>query len=146
MKAKDHLVNSRWYGLMNSDTVVQLLQKGFRVTLGATASLVEILQDPQRRESNLAKLRTELDQLAQEWAEKGEVTEREARTYVDTFIAQRRGTSADSPTTVTTTATTVPPSTSTTPSPEIQLELQELTAQLAAMRAELENLRSQDEK
>jgi polyhydroxyalkanoate synthesis regulator phasin len=123
---------------MNSDTVVRLLQQGFRVTLGATASLVEILQDPQKRDANLAKLRTEFDQLAQEWAEKGEVTEREARSYVDNFIAQRRGT--DSTTTVTTTATTVPVA-----SQEVQLELQELTAQLAAIRAELEKLRSQDE-
>lgn len=123
---------------MNSDTVVRLLQKGFRVTLGATASLVEILQDPQKRETNLAKLRTELDQLAQEWAEKGEMTEREARSYVDSLIAQRRG-SADSTTTVTTTATTVPQT-----SPEVQLELQELTAQLAAIRAELEKLRQQE--
>jgi polyhydroxyalkanoate synthesis regulator phasin len=123
---------------MNSDTVVRLLQQGFRVTLGATASLVEILQDPQKRDANLAKLRTEFDQLAQEWAEKGEVTEREARSYVDNFMAQRRST--DSTTTVTTTATPVPVA-----SQEVQLELQELTAQLAAIRAELEKLRSQDE-
>ena len=124
---------------MNSDTVVRLLQKGFRVTLGATASLVEILQDPQKRDENLTKLRTELDQLAQEWAEKGEVTEREARTYVDSFIAQRRSTTDTIPT-VNTTATTVPQT-----SPEVQLELQELTAQLAAIRAELEKLRNQDD-
>jgi polyhydroxyalkanoate synthesis regulator phasin len=133
---------------MNSDTVVQLLQKGFRVTLGATASLVEILQDPQKREANLAKLRTELDQLAQEWAEKGEVTEREARSYVDTFLAQRRAGTVDSPTTVTTTATTITSesTSSSTPSPEVQLELQELTAQLSAIRAELEKMRNQDGK
>ncbi|MBW4440842.1 MAG: hypothetical protein KME10_06330 [Plectolyngbya sp. WJT66-NPBG17] len=123
---------------MNSDTVVRMLQKSFRVTLGATASLVEILQNPQRREANLTKLKLELEQLTREWAEKGEVTEQEARSYVDTFVAQRRG-EMNSGTTVTTTATTVP-----TPSPEVQLELQELTAQLAAIRAEVERLRTEE--
>lgn len=124
---------------MNSDTVVLLLQKGFRVTLGATASLVEVLQNPQKREQNLAKLRLELSQLAEELAEKGEITEREARTFVDGVLSQRQNaSSAASETTVTTTATSVQ-----TNSPEVQLELQELTAQLAAIRAELERLRSQ---
>ncbi len=123
---------------MNSDTVVRMLQRSFRVTLGATASLVEILQDPQKREANLTRLKTDLDQLTREWAEKGEVTEQEARSYVDTFVAQRRG-EMNSGTTVTTTATPV-----TAPSPEVQLELQELTAQLAAIRAEVERLRTEE--
>ncbi|MBW4541328.1 MAG: hypothetical protein KME43_19635 [Myxacorys chilensis ATA2-1-KO14] len=121
---------------MNSDTVVQLLQRGFRVTLGATTSLVEILQDPQKRDANLTKLRLDLGELTQEWATKGEVTEREARSYVDNFMAERRAMSG--PTTVTTTATEVPPT-----STEVQLELQELTAQLSAIRAEVERLRQQ---
>lgn len=125
---------------MNSDSVLRLLQKGFRVTIGATATLIEVLQDPQRREQNLSKLRLELDQLAQEWADKGEITEQEARSFVDTFIAQRRSDDrAASETTVTTIATPV-----VTPSAEM-LELQELTAQLAAIRAELAHLREQRE-
>ncbi len=151
---------------MNSDTVTQLLQKGFHVTIGATASLVESLQDPQkreqslsrlrsefselttpslveslqdpnRREQNLIRLRLELDELTQEWAQKGEMTEREARAFVDTMLTQRGETSA--PTTITTTATPVP-----TIAPEVQLELQALTAQLGAIRAELERLRSEE--
>jgi len=122
-----------------NDTVLQLLKKGFRVTIGATATLIEVLQDPQRREQNLSRLRRELDQLAQEWAEKGEMTEQEARSFVDILIAQRRADSdrAASEAIVTTTAVPVPP-----PSSEV-LELQELTAQLAAIRAELAHLREQ---
>ncbi|NDJ19578.1 hypothetical protein [Myxacorys almedinensis] len=123
---------------MNSDSVVQLLQRGFRVTLGATTALVEILQDPQKRDANLTKLRLELGELTQEWATKGEMTEREARIYVDSFMAQRRGTEV--PTTLTTTATEVPPT-----STEVQLELQELTAQLSAIRAEVERLKNQEQ-
>jgi polyhydroxyalkanoate synthesis regulator phasin len=122
-----------------NDTVLQLLKKGFRVTIGATATLIEVLQDPQRREQNLSRLRRELDQLAQEWAEKGEMTEQEARSFVDILIAQRRADSdrVASEAIVTTTAVPVPP-----PSSEV-LELQELTAQLAAIRAELAHLREQ---
>jgi polyhydroxyalkanoate synthesis regulator phasin len=121
---------------MNSETVVRFLQRGFHVTLGATAAAVEILQDPQRREANLNRLRMEWDQLAEEWATKGEVTEREARSYVDQVIAERQANRE--PRTVTTTATTMIPDDSNT-----QAELQELTAQLAAMRAELERLRQE---
>jgi polyhydroxyalkanoate synthesis regulator phasin len=120
---------------MNSDTLVQLLQKGFRVTLGATASLIEILQDPQRRNENLAKLRVELSELAEEWAAKGEMTEQEARNFVDTLLSQQTQTTASQGT-----ATTAQPAAP----PDVQLDLQELTAQIAAIRAELERLREQD--
>jgi polyhydroxyalkanoate synthesis regulator phasin len=122
---------------MNSDTVALLLQKGFHVTLGATAALVESLQDPQKREQNLSKLRLEFNELTQDWAQKGEFTEREARAFVDTMLAQRGETSTPT-TTVTTTARPVP-----AVSPEVQLELQALTAQLGAIRAELERLRDE---
>jgi polyhydroxyalkanoate synthesis regulator phasin len=123
---------------MNSDILVQLLQKGFRVTLGATASLIEVLQDPQKREENLSKLRTDLSQLAEELAEKGAITEQEARSFVDTILSQQANQTSTETSASTATATTP------TTSPNVQLELQELTAQIAAIRAELENLRDQD--
>ena len=123
---------------MNSDILVQLLQKGFRVTLGATASLIEILQDPQKREENLTKLRIDLTQLTEEWAEKGLVTEQEARSFVDTVLAQRGGQTTTSPSTGA--SSTASPSAS----PEAQVELQELTEQIAAIRMELEKLRNKD--
>jgi len=120
---------------MNSDNFVQLFQKGFRVTLGATASLVEVLQDPERRDESLSKLNQEWSVLSAEWAQKGEVTEQEARGFVDTLLTKRTGHSAGASS-----------ATATTPSapPDVQLELQELTAQIVAMRAELERLRTQD--
>lgn len=121
---------------MNADHLVQLLQNGFRVTLGATASLVEVIQDPEKRHENLSKLNQEWSILSSEWAQKGEVTEQEARNFVDTLLAQRTSqpVASDFGTTVTTPSA----------SPEIQLELQELTAQIVAMRAELETLREQN--
>ena len=122
---------------MNSDTIVEQLQKGFRVTLGATASLVETLQDPDKRSENLTKLSQEWSQLSADWAEKGAETEQEARSFVDTILSKQQGSSSSA-------GTAASPETASTTSPSIQLEIQELTAQLAAIRAELERLRNQD--
>jgi polyhydroxyalkanoate synthesis regulator phasin len=127
---------------MNSDNFTQLLQQGFRVTLGATTSLVETLQDPQKRSDNLDSIRSELSQLATDWATKGEMTEQEARNFVDNLLNQlsnqgRNPTSAEPPSTVTTTPSRVAP-------PQVELELQELTAQIAALRAELAKLQDSD--
>lgn len=127
---------------MNPDTLVQMAQKSFRVTLGATAFLLETLQDPQRRDVNVARLQTDFNQLTEEWEQKGETTEREARTFVDTFLSQQfnPNRAADIQPTGTTPASTSIVSTS----PDIQQDLQELTTQLAELRAELERLRVQD--
>jgi polyhydroxyalkanoate synthesis regulator phasin len=129
---------------MNSETLTQLLQKSLRVTLGATATLVETLQDPQRRAENLSKLTTELSQLAEGWEAKGTTTESEARNFVNRLWSQT--TSQDAP------PSTYPQdsypqdslgNTAFTPTSEVQQDLQELTVQLAAMRAEIERLRNQ---
>lgn len=118
---------------MNSDTLNQLLQKGFRVTLGATATLIETLQDPQSRDANLSKLTSELSQLAEIWEAKGATTEVEARNFVNSLWQQRQTT----PSAVETTATPVPPS-------GIQQDLEALTSQIAQIRAEIEKLRADD--
>jgi polyhydroxyalkanoate synthesis regulator phasin len=123
-----------------NDNLTQLLQKGFRVTLGATATIVEAIQDPQRREANLSKLTNELSQLAEEWEAKGANTELEARNFVDTMF--RQNTASTTPTSYAAPSTT--PSASTTVPPTVQQDLQELTAQIAAIRAEIERIRAQD--
>lgn len=127
---------------MNSDNLAQLLQQGFRVTLGATTSLVETLQDPQKRTQNLDALRSDLNHLATDWAQKGEMTEQEARNFVDNLLKELGNqqpipTPEASPSTVTTTPTEAAP-------PDVELDLQELTAQIAAIRTELEKLRNPD--
>ena len=122
---------------MNSDNLTQLLQQGFHVTLGATASLVETLQDPQKRDQNLSQMRLELSQMAQDWAAKGEMTEQEARNFIDNLLNQINNqppSSTPGPAPTTTTPTQAAPA-------NAQLELQELTAQIAAIRIELEKLR-----
>lgn len=126
---------------MNSDNLIQLLQTGFRVSLGATATLIESLQDPQKRDENLSKLRSDFSQLAQEWAEKGEITEQEARNYVDSILRQQGNqTTSETPGTSSGSYATSNPVAPT----DVQLELQELIAQIAAIRTELEKLRNQD--
>ena len=126
---------------MNADNLTNLLQQGFHFTLGATASLVETLQDPQKRTENLSQISSELSHLAHEWAAKGEMTEQEARNFATNFLNQLRNqvptASEASGTTSTTTSTEVAPL-------DVQLDLQELTAEIAAMRAELEQLRNSD--
>lgn len=123
---------------MDSNNLVQLLQKSFHVTLGATAALVEVLQDPQKREQNLSKLRLELDELAQEWSQRGEVTEVEARNFVSSILEQSGGQDDTQPD-----SGSLSSSTTTVADPIVQLKLQELTAQLAAIRTELERLRNE---
>ncbi|MGB3495628.1 MAG: hypothetical protein WBA57_23060, partial [Elainellaceae cyanobacterium] len=56
---------------MNSENIVQLVQKGFHVTLGATSFFVETLQDSQKRDENVAKLSGDFTILSEEWAVEG---------------------------------------------------------------------------
>ncbi|MGB8699153.1 MAG: hypothetical protein WCD18_07035, partial [Thermosynechococcaceae cyanobacterium] len=73
---------------MTSETPIDFLKKGFHVTLGATTSLVEAIQDPIKREETLTQLRMGPDAIAEHLAEKGAVTEGEARKFVDSMISQ----------------------------------------------------------
>jgi polyhydroxyalkanoate synthesis regulator phasin len=118
---------------MNSDTTINLLKKGFHVTLGATSSLVESIQDPIKREENLAQLRMGPNEFAEVLAEKGAVTEVEARKFVDNVVAQYKPSASSYSTSP---ASTSP---STSIDPTLQLELQDLTKQLAELRAQLKN-------
>ena len=128
---------------MNPDEILQGLQKGFRVTLGAASTLAETIQDSQRREETLARLRTDPNGLADDLAAKGEVTEQEARAFLENLMAQRpAGASWSRPA-----GSSVGPSASTSgvpvAPPDIQADLKDLTEQISAMRAELERLRQE---
>lgn len=125
---------------MNSDNLLQLLQTGLRVSLGATTSLVETFASPEKREENLSQLKSELSQRVTEWEEKGLITEQEARSFIDTILRQQTN-STNSSTTETASDNVAEPST-TAASPTAQLEIEALTSQLAAIRAELEKLRN----
>jgi polyhydroxyalkanoate synthesis regulator phasin len=117
---------------MNSDTAIDFLKKGFRVTLGATTSLVESIQDPQKREENLAQIRLNPNEFAERLAEKGAVAEVEARKFVDSVVTQYSAGSAATPS-----ASSAATYSSPSADPALERELRELTAQLAVLRAQL---------
>ncbi len=120
---------------MEPDTLFQMIQTGFRMGVGATTTLVEGLQNPQVYQQNWDKLNTNPDQLLTDFAQKGEVTERDARTLVDQIIGNRFGPRPASEMTITTTAVTI--------APDVQAELRDLTQQLVTLREELQQLNSQ---
>ncbi|MEG4006463.1 hypothetical protein QUA41_09630 [Microcoleus sp. Pol11C1] len=131
---------------MNPDNLPQMLQTGFHLTLGATSFLIETLQDPLKREENLDKLKSDFGQLADELLEKGEITEREARNFVDTIFSQpgdRENADSEPVSSKQSDAATDAPPDSVV-QPNVKLEIQELTAHMAALRAELENLRAEN--
>jgi polyhydroxyalkanoate synthesis regulator phasin len=124
---------------MNVDNLTQVFQTGFRVTLGATSSLFEMLQDTQKRNENLEKIQSELSQLAEELAAKGEVTEHEARKFLDSFIAQQSGGFSRSTDTEPSSIQVTTPETAASDSSSVA-EIQDLTQEIATLRTELENL------
>ena len=131
---------------MNPDNLPQMLQTGFHLTLGATSFLIETLQDPLKREENLDKLKSDLGQLASELLEKGEMTDREARNFVDTIFSgpgNRENADSESVSPKESGAATDHPPDSVV-QPDVKLEIQELTAHMAALRVELEKLRAEN--
>lgn len=127
---------------MNPDTLSQTLQKGFRVTLGATASLIEAIQDPQASSQKFSELGTDVNRLTEELEIKGETTELEARQFVDGLFSQLpspfgASNGATSTATVNTVATPVVDST-------VQADLDILTQDLAEIRQEIESLKDQN--
>lgn len=121
----------------SNDDLVNILHKGFRVTLGATASVLESIQDPVKRQENLQKLSSDpqkLTVLADELAEKGEVTEREARNLVDAILAQKRGNNTGDA------SYNYPNTSRVVIDSDLQREIEELTSQVIALKDDLQKL------
>jgi polyhydroxyalkanoate synthesis regulator phasin len=125
------------------DALLQLAQKGFRVGIGMSATIVEGLQNPQRYQATLTQLQRDPNQAIEDLAAKGAVTEQEARKVVDGLIGddlrsvidQRFGTRPAGEMTVTTTAVTI--------GSDTEAELQKLTQQLSELRQALQQLQNQ---
>ena len=122
---------------MNSNSFLQVIKQGFRVTIGATASLMETIQDPQKRTEALSQMQTELEQKTREWAQKGEVTEQEARRIIDNLISQRGWQKNPD----VSNSSSQPSSSTNSPKNPVRADLEELTEQIIALRKDLENLR-----
>jgi polyhydroxyalkanoate synthesis regulator phasin len=122
---------------MNNNPIFQLIQQSLRVTIGATTSLLETIQDPQKRSVTLSELQTQLQQKTLEWSEKGEITEQEARRFVEQLLNKSGKSTSSSWNSSSSTASKTTPTTSVT----VESDLKELTDQIIALRNELEQLR-----
>lgn len=124
---------------MNSETLSTTLQKGFHITLGATAALLEALQNPQTSSQTFSALSNDVNRITEELEAKGEVTEREARQVVDQLLSQM-------PNPFQPEATRPTPTVDTIATPVIdhtaQHELDALTQELAEIRQAIQELKA----
>ncbi|MEO1619416.1 MAG: hypothetical protein AAFU53_00130 [Cyanobacteria bacterium J06632_3] len=131
---------------MNTDSLLELVQKGYRVTLGAASTAVEAVQDPQRTADEFSAIGTDWQRLADKLEVRGALTEKEARDFVEGVTSQMpepfRSMSSSfdqstpsEPPTVTTVATPVVDT-------ELQAEVASLTDELVAIRQEIEALKN----
>ncbi len=120
---------------MDKTALFQKLQQGLHVTVGATVDFIETIQDPEKRHQTLSELQSSLDQQAQQWSEKGLVTEEEARRLIDSWLAKYKPSgSAAGGNNRTTGAISV--------TYTEQAEIQALTEQIIALKTELELARA----
>ena len=118
----------------------ELFTRARRIAFGTAASLVEILQDTDKRNQNIKKFSENFNQIADEMAIKGEETEMEARRQMDTWWSS---------TTPNRSSNSVPTKievidiTDESGSPgNDSAEVAALTAEITALKAELERMRS----
>ena len=126
---------------MNPETLTETIQKGFRVTLGATASLVDAFRDPQASQEKFGAI-TDFDVLTQELEAKGAVTEQEARMVVDSVMSQMGqmpNPFAPTPASEATVDTYASP----VADASMQAELDALTQDLSTLRQEIEAMKAQ---
>ena len=120
---------------MDKTTLFQTLQQGLHVTVGATATLIETIQDPQKRTETLSELQSTLHQQAQQWSEKGLVTEEEARRLIDSWLAKYKPANDNGGAKGATEGGNITYT-------NAQSEIQDLTEQIIALKAELEQARA----
>ena len=116
---------------MENNNLLQIAQQGFRLTVGAATSLVETVQNPQKRAEILSQMQADLSQKTQEWSEKGEITEQEARKFLDSLLNRQDFDFSNQETGNSSTAS----GTNTTS------DLKQLTDDIIALRKELEQMR-----
>lgn len=117
---------------MSNPNPVELVQKSYYAAIGAVSSVVESVQDSQKRDATLAQVQQlianpssdKIHDVAKSLAEKGQVTEQQARKFVDTILDNRS------------VPTTAKPAANATQG--LQVELISLTKTLADLRGQLE--------
>ncbi|MEN9216962.1 MAG: hypothetical protein Q6K90_06535 [Gloeomargarita sp. HHBFW_bins_162] len=110
------------------------LQQGFRVALGCAGTVLEWVQDEQKRQAQLQQWQKDVEQMIQELTAKGEKTEAEAREFVERLF-NRNTPPPPSPPPVEVEVTSSPAPT------DAAAQLQELTTELSSLRESLEQSR-----
>ena len=132
---------------MNTDSLLELVQKGYRVTLGAASTAVEAVQDPQRVSDEFSAIGTDWERLADKLEVRGALTEKEARDFVEGVASLMPAPfrSASSPFTQ---SSPSEPTVTTIAEPvvdtELQAEVASLTDELIAIRKEIEELKNKE--
>ena len=133
---------------MNTDSLLELVQKGYRVTLGAASTAVEAVQDPQRVSDEFSAIGTDWERLADKLEVRGALTEKEARDFVEgvASLMPEPFRSASSP--FTQSSPSEPKTVTTIAEPvvdtELQAEVASLTDELIAIRKEIEELKNKE--
>jgi polyhydroxyalkanoate synthesis regulator phasin len=113
------------------DSLTDLFSKGYYVSLGALALLLETMQDEQKRNQAVRSWQGSVNDFLQDLTAKGVTTETEARSYVDRMVSNQiktvdtKAVSTDAPT-----ADVV----------DDLSQIQDLTKQIAELRAQLEQV------
>ncbi|NEQ32286.1 MAG: hypothetical protein F6K04_15005 [Leptolyngbya sp. SIO4C5] len=124
---------------MNSDSFTELLQKGFRIALGATATLVEAVQDPAKQSEKFSEINGDWNRLSEDLESKGTVAEQEARRLVDSMMTQMPGSFNQGAPTDNSSAPANPVNMPTVEG-GLQLEIEALTQELEQVRRDIEQL------
>ncbi|MGY6530471.1 MAG: hypothetical protein ACXITR_11140 [Cyanobacterium sp.] len=115
---------------MTSNNSSNPIQQGLRIAIGATASAVETIQDRERFNQKITELSRDLQARSEIWAQKGALTEEEAKKMIEDFFNQKNNPS---------TASNSSQSGGSNPSKE---DLRSLTQEVINLREELNKLNS----
>ena len=117
----------------NGNNFFGILQTGLRTVVGATTDAIETLQDTQKRNQAFTEFNEQWQKKSQEWVEKGEVTESQARQIIEQLIQNKGVGNSSTPQEITIESDEVS---------DPYEGIKELTEEIIALRAEIEKLNS----
>ena len=117
----------------NGNNFFGILQTGLRTVVGATTDAIETLQDTQKRNQAFTEFNEQWQKKSQEWVEKGEVTESQARQVIEQLIKNKGVGNSSTPQEITIESDDVS---------DPYEGIKELTEEIIALRAEIEKLNS----
>ena len=117
----------------NGNNFFGILQTGLRTVVGATTDAIETLQDTQKRNQAFSEFNEQWQKKSQEWVEKGEVTESQARQIIEQLIQNKGVGNSSTPQEITIESDDVS---------DPYEGIKELTEEIIALRAEIEKLNS----